>query len=153
MNTTSICTPFFFIYLFHYAPTVQQVRHGGDHRTMPLTASRWQWHKFKDMVHYYIMLGAIPLSLVVLYANIFIGPAQLSEIPEDYVPKHWEYYRVIIFCKWNLTEISLLMIFFFLQHPIQRFFARYVYTNPQQEYEKYMHILYEEEEKRQLRYI
>ncbi|KAF4524405.1 hypothetical protein B566_EDAN009321 [Ephemera danica] len=110
---------------------IQQVRHGGDHRTMPLTASRWQWHKFKDTVHYYIMVGAIPLSLVILYANIFIGPAKLSEIPEGYVPKHWEYYS----------------------HPIQRFFARYIYTNPQQEYEKFMHLLYEEEEKRQMRLL
>jgi NADH dehydrogenase (ubiquinone) 1 beta subcomplex subunit 5 len=61
---------------------------------MPITPSRWQWHKFKDMVHYYIMVGLIPVSAAVVYANVFVGPAQLAEIPEGYVPKHWEYYRV-----------------------------------------------------------
>jgi lantibiotic modifying enzyme len=45
----------------------------------------------------------------------------------------------------------LLMPDIILQHPIQRFFAQYVYNSPQQEYEKYMHLLYEEDEKRRLR--
>jgi NADH dehydrogenase (ubiquinone) 1 beta subcomplex subunit 5 len=43
------------------------------------------------------MLGVIPLGLITLYANVFVGPATLSEIPEDYTPKYWEYYRVLTF--------------------------------------------------------
>ncbi|KAJ8934416.1 hypothetical protein NQ314_013457 [Rhamnusium bicolor] len=64
-----------------------------DHRSFTLAPSRWEWNKFKDLVHFYILLGVIPCSSVILYANIFIGPATLSEIPEGYVPKYWEYYR------------------------------------------------------------
>lgn len=74
------------------------LREMSDHgpRTFPLQPSRWQWNKFKDMLHYYVMIGLIPVTAVVMYANIFIGPATLSEIPEGYTPKHWEYHRVCI---------------------------------------------------------
>lgn len=67
----------------------------GHERTMTITPSRWQWHKFKDQVHFYILLGAIPLGLLITYVNVFIGPATLTPIPEGYEPNHWEYYRVI----------------------------------------------------------
>jgi NADH dehydrogenase (ubiquinone) 1 beta subcomplex subunit 5 len=67
---------------------------GHGPRLMPLTPSRWQWHKFKDMAHYYFMVGLIPVGLIVFYANVFIGPAKLAEIPEGYEPKQWEYCRV-----------------------------------------------------------
>ncbi|XP_072031128.1 NADH dehydrogenase [ubiquinone] 1 beta subcomplex subunit 5, mitochondrial-like [Amphiura filiformis] len=62
----------------------------------------------------YLAYTGVPLMGLVTFINVFIGPAQLREIPEGYEPKHWEYY----------------------QHPIQRFFARYVSKSPQQEYEK-----------------
>ncbi|XP_053684809.1 NADH dehydrogenase [ubiquinone] 1 beta subcomplex subunit 5, mitochondrial [Sabethes cyaneus] len=101
----------------------------GGHRTFNITPSRFQWHKFKDMFHYYIMVGLIPVLAVVFYTNVFIGPAQLTEIPEGYVPKHWEYH----------------------QHPITRFIARYILDNPQQDYEKMLHFLYEESERMQIR--
>lgn len=38
------------------------------------------------------------------------------------------------------------MLFFF-QHPITRFMARYIYPSPQQEYEKMLHNIWEEQEK------
>jgi NADH dehydrogenase (ubiquinone) 1 beta subcomplex subunit 5 len=88
-----------------------------------------QWHKFKDTFHFFVMLGVIPLSAILFYANVFVGPATLSEIPEGYVPKHWEHYR----------------------HPISRFIARYIYPSPQQEYEKTCHFIYEEQEKIKIR--
>ncbi|XP_062552299.1 NADH dehydrogenase [ubiquinone] 1 beta subcomplex subunit 5, mitochondrial [Armigeres subalbatus] len=109
---------------------VQNRTMSGGHgpKMFTITPSRFQWHKFKDMFHMYVMIGAIPILAVVFYANVFIGPAQLTETPEDYVPKHWEYYK----------------------HPITRFIARYVLENPQQEYEKMLHHLYEENEKAQM---
>lgn len=81
------------------------------------------------MLHFYVMLGVIPISAIVFYANIFIGPAQLTEAPTDHLPNHWEYHK----------------------HPISRFLARYIYPSPQQEYEKMMHNLFEENEKAQIR--
>uniref|UniRef100_A0A1L8DZQ8 NADH dehydrogenase [ubiquinone] 1 beta subcomplex subunit 5, mitochondrial n=3 Tax=Nyssomyia neivai TaxID=330878 RepID=A0A1L8DZQ8_9DIPT len=104
---------------------------GGHDRHMFITASRFQWHKFKDFLHFYVMLGIIPIVGIVFYTNVFIGPATLTEIPEGYEPKYWEYYK----------------------HPITRFIARYMSTPPQQEYEKYCHHIYEENEKRQVRAV
>lgn len=60
--------------------------------------SRWQYEKFKDLLHFYLLVGAIPFGLISLYANVFIGPAQLAPIPEGYVPQEHEYYRVSILC-------------------------------------------------------
>lgn len=65
-----------------------------DHRTMNIQPSRFQFNKFKDYLHFYVMLGLIPCGFGILCSNIFIGPATLSEIPEGYTPKHWEYFRV-----------------------------------------------------------
>ncbi|XP_042891540.1 NADH dehydrogenase [ubiquinone] 1 beta subcomplex subunit 5, mitochondrial-like [Penaeus japonicus] len=98
---------------------------------MFITPSRWQWHKFKDMFHFYVVLGLIPVGLIVFASNVLVGPAKLAPIPEDYVPKNWEYYS----------------------HPISRFLARYVYTSHQQDYEKYLHFMYEENEKKQMRLL
>ncbi|KAK5650270.1 hypothetical protein RI129_001299 [Pyrocoelia pectoralis] len=103
----------------------------GDHGVFPFKPSRWQWNKFKDFFHFYALLGVIPLTIITVGANIFIGPATLSEIPEGYEPKYWEYSR----------------------SPITRFIAKYIVTNPQQDYEKYLHHLYEENEKRILRQL
>ena len=68
---------------------------GGDHKVMEIRASRFQWQKFKDLFHFYTLIGLIPVGLVVFYVNIFIGPAKLRETPENYIPEQWEYYRVI----------------------------------------------------------
>lgn len=67
---------------------------GHGPKSFVITPSRFQWHKFKDMLHFYVMLGVIPIAGIVFYANVFIGPAQLTEAPTDHVPKHWEYHRV-----------------------------------------------------------
>ncbi|XP_057321901.1 NADH dehydrogenase [ubiquinone] 1 beta subcomplex subunit 5, mitochondrial [Microplitis mediator] len=102
---------------------------GGHHRIFPLAPTRWHWDKTKDLLHFYVMLGVIPLSIFVFCVNIFIGPATLTEIPEGYTPKHWEYYR----------------------HPISRWLARYVFPSDQMEYEKYMHFIWAEQEVSKLR--
>uniref|UniRef100_A0A1B6GPS2 NADH dehydrogenase [ubiquinone] 1 beta subcomplex subunit 5, mitochondrial n=1 Tax=Cuerna arida TaxID=1464854 RepID=A0A1B6GPS2_9HEMI len=112
-------------------PVVKRYMGGGHGNTMNIEVSRWQWHKFKDLMHYYVLVGAIPLSLICFCVNIFIGPAKLAEIPEGYTPKHWEYHR----------------------HPITRFIAQYIQSGYQQEYEKYMHHLYEEDEAAKMRLV
>lgn len=84
---------------------------GGHHRVLPIQPSRFQWNKFKDLFHYYLMVGIIPVGLVVLYSNIFIGPATLSEIPEGYEPKYWEYYRV---CFWKHFELFVVFNCFYI---------------------------------------
>ncbi|GBN36939.1 NADH dehydrogenase [ubiquinone] 1 beta subcomplex subunit 5, mitochondrial, partial [Araneus ventricosus] len=72
---------------------IRKMSGGHGDRTMHITPSRFQYTKFKDDLHFYITLGVVPIVLLILYVNIFIGPATLSEIPEDYEPKHWEYYK------------------------------------------------------------
>lgn len=71
---------------------------------MTIKPSRFQWDKFKDLMHFYVMLGLVPVTGLVLYSNIFVGPAQLAEIPEGYTPKHWEYERVRSCCSWLLLS-------------------------------------------------
>ncbi|XP_055319673.1 NADH dehydrogenase [ubiquinone] 1 beta subcomplex subunit 5, mitochondrial isoform X2 [Sitodiplosis mosellana] len=109
-----------------------QVRHGGHGpRMMEIQPSRFQWNKFKDNLHFYTLVGAIPCIAIIFITNVFIGPAQLTPIPEGYDPKHWEYHR----------------------HPISRFMSRYIFPTPQQDYEKTLHVLYVENEKKQLRFL
>uniref|UniRef100_A0A834NRW2 NADH dehydrogenase [ubiquinone] 1 beta subcomplex subunit 5, mitochondrial n=1 Tax=Vespula pensylvanica TaxID=30213 RepID=A0A834NRW2_VESPE len=93
--------------------------------------SRWQWSRCKDLVHFYVMLGVIPLSILTFCVNVFVGPATLEPIPEGYTPKPWEYYK----------------------HPITRFLVRYVYTPHQQDYEKYLNAVYLEQELRKIRQL
>ncbi|EFN82172.1 NADH dehydrogenase [ubiquinone] 1 beta subcomplex subunit 5, mitochondrial [Harpegnathos saltator] len=102
-----------------------------EQRVMVIKPSRFQWHKTKDWFHFYFLLGLIPLGIGIFMVNVFIGPATLEEIPEDYVPKEWEYHR----------------------HPIKRFLARYFFPSPQQEYEKFLHYAYQENQIRQIRLL
>jgi NADH dehydrogenase (ubiquinone) 1 beta subcomplex subunit 5 len=67
---------------------------GHGPKIMPMTPSRFQWHKFKDLLHFFSMIGLIPVSALIFYVNVVNGPAQLSEIPGEYEPHHWEYHRV-----------------------------------------------------------
>lgn len=69
----------------------------GHDRTMVIQPSRFQWNKWKDYLHFYSLVGAIPCLTVIFLTNVFIGPATLEPIPEGYQPKHWEYHRVSIF--------------------------------------------------------
>ncbi|XP_025423007.1 NADH dehydrogenase [ubiquinone] 1 beta subcomplex subunit 5, mitochondrial [Sipha flava] len=107
------------------------VRNMSGHNIMSIKETKWQSKKFRDLIHYYVLVGVIPLTLLITYVNVFIGPAKLAPIPDGYRPKHWEYYK----------------------HPITRWMARYIYPSPQQQYEKYLHQLYEEDEKFKVRML
>nr|CAG4638791.1 EOG090X0FIE [Cyclestheria hislopi] len=109
--------------------SLQQAREMSEHHVMKIRPSRWTWNKFKDCLHFYSLLGIIPATLLIMYTNLFIGPARLVETPEDYTPKHWEYHP----------------------HPITRFIAKHFSRSYQQEYEMMLHSVYEEEYKQKLR--
>ncbi|XP_034236107.1 NADH dehydrogenase [ubiquinone] 1 beta subcomplex subunit 5, mitochondrial [Thrips palmi] len=111
------------------AKNANQIRQmsGGGHDRFVVQPTRWQWHKFKDLLHFYTFVGAIPLGLISLYANLFIGPAELAPIPEGYKPQEYEYYR----------------------HPITRFFKKYIMEGEQEAYERHMHYIWEVYDKSQ----
>ncbi|XP_063772388.1 NADH dehydrogenase [ubiquinone] 1 beta subcomplex subunit 5, mitochondrial [Pseudophryne corroboree] len=85
--------------------------------------------RFLQLFKHYVLLAAVPAGVVIALINIFIGPAELAEIPEDYVPEHWEYY----------------------QHPVTRFIAKYTFDSYQKSYEKEMALIHIENEKILLR--
>merc|ERR1719239_264712 len=84
--------------------------------------SRWGMDKFKDDLHFYFLLAAIPLSLFTAYINITVGEAKLVPIPEGYKPKEEEYYK---------NPISRIMVKYFKQFSLQ------------QEYEMNLHGVWE----------
>lgn len=102
-----------------------------EERLFVIKPSNFQWHRTKDYFHFYFLLGAIPVVITITLINVFIGPATLEPIPEGYVPKEWEY----------------------LQHPIKRFLQRYFFPSQQQEYEKYLHFMYHENQLRKVRLL
>ncbi|XP_070609777.1 NADH dehydrogenase [ubiquinone] 1 beta subcomplex subunit 5, mitochondrial [Erythrolamprus reginae] len=109
---------------------IVSLRHAHEGKKMLfIRATRFYDHRFVKLLKYYVMLTGIPVLMVVAYANIFIGQAELAEIPEGYIPEHWEYYK----------------------HPISRWISRYIQHPPEKEYEKEMARLYVEFEKKKLR--
>ncbi|OQR68684.1 NADH dehydrogenase-like, partial [Tropilaelaps mercedesae] len=110
----------------------QSVRSSSDHhRYMDIKPSRWSMQKAKDQWLLYLLLPVIPGAIFIHLVNIFIGPAELAEIPEGYEPEYYEYYK----------------------HPITRWFCRNIYYDPQKDYEKTMHHLQQEWENTQMKLI
>jgi len=104
---------------------------GGGGGKMIIRPSQWEYTQWKDEVHFYTMLALVPMAILVTTINVFIGRAELADVPEEYEPKHWEYH----------------------QHPISRFFSKYLYANPQRDYEKMLHLINYENEKRKFRQL
>ncbi|CAH8641482.1 unnamed protein product [Heterobilharzia americana] len=87
-------------------------RNSSGQKEMPKTVSK-AYEKLGDQMHFYLMLGLVPVLLLAFLVNVFVGPAELTDIPEDYEPRHWEYHK----------------------HPITRFIAKYLHMHPQKVYE------------------
>ncbi|GAA49230.1 NADH dehydrogenase (ubiquinone) 1 beta subcomplex 5, partial [Clonorchis sinensis] len=78
--------------------------------------------------HFYAMLGLVPCLVLVFLVNVFVGPAELTDIPEGYEPRHWEYHK----------------------HPISRFIAKYMSPHPQKTYESFLGQLDDIREQKEL---
>jgi len=74
---------------------------GGHGRKMVVKQSDFERRRFFDEMHYQACICSLPFVLLVLYFNIFVGQATLTEIPEGYEPKHWEYYKHPITRWWS----------------------------------------------------
>lgn len=83
---------------------------------MEIEPTNFVWKKFKDTLHFYTLLGGIPAAVIISIISVRANP-ELTEVPDGYEPRHWEYYR----------------------HPIARFVARYVFYPPELEDEMVMH--------------
>jgi len=106
-------------------------RNGGHGNVFVIRPTSYAWRIHKDLMHFYIILGMAPTAITAFFMNMFIGPAELAEIPDGYRPRHWEYWK----------------------HPLTRWFARYLYPNPIIEYEMEKWQFWDEAEKIVLRKI
>lgn len=80
-------------------------RRWSGHNAMEITPTNFEWTFLKNVLHFWIVIATVPLSVFLAIVNIRANP-ELTEIPEGYEPRHWEYYK----------------------HPVARFMAKYFYS-------------------------
>lgn len=85
------------------------------HNNMEITPSNADWNLLKNWTHFYMMLAIIPASVLTTILGIRANP-ELSEVPDGYEPRIWEYYK----------------------HPITRWMVRYMYVPMEREHELMM---------------
>lgn len=66
---------------------------GGHGRKLVVMVSEYHKRRILDEFHYQICLVSLPILAIIFYANVIIGKATLSEIPEGYEPEEWEYHK------------------------------------------------------------
>lgn len=76
---------------------------------MNIRPSNVDWMFAKNWIHFYALLGFIPVAVIGTIIGIRANP-ELSEVPDGYEPRYWEYFR----------------------HPITRWMARTLYTSNEQ---------------------
>lgn len=101
----------------------------GHKKSITILPSNYEWQAWKDLVHQYVLMAAIPIGLIIAYSNLVVGQAQLADIPDDHTPEHWEYFK----------------------HPITRFFVKHFHEKPERVYEINLHHINHENEKRKMR--
>ncbi|XP_055349420.1 NADH dehydrogenase [ubiquinone] 1 beta subcomplex subunit 5, mitochondrial-like [Paramacrobiotus metropolitanus] len=110
----------------HHSPLpIVFKRNMAGKRLFVIMPSRYVWRRWKQSLHFFIMLGVIPLTAFTTYLNMKYGEAELAEIPEGYYPKEWEYHK----------------------NPTSRFLVKYWIQQPQEWYERLMHIMSAEMDK------
>lgn len=74
------------------------------HNAMEIEPTNFDYKRLKDRIHFYFMISMVPCMVVAAIINVRANP-ELTEIPEGYEPRHWEYFK----------------------HPVSRFLAKHLF--------------------------